>query len=100
MGPGRSEGEGKSEGARVKAKAAELGRTLSWSTRAHVHEAGCAEQADAWEKEEGKAQLGRRAGQAKKGRERRAGPVPRAGLKRKKRRFFKINSFSISSFQI
>ena len=57
MGSGRNEGEGKSEGARVKAEAAELGRALSWAARARAREAGYAEQADAREKEEGEARL-------------------------------------------
>ena len=48
----------------------------------------------------GGMRLGRRAGQARKRRQKRAGPNPGVGLKRKEGRFFKMNFFSNSSFQI
>ena len=50
-------------------------------------------------KEAGGTSWAAKQAKAEKGRKRRAGPVPRARLKRKKRRFFKIKFFSNSSFQ-
>ena len=50
-------------------------------------------------KEVGGARWAAKHAKAEKGWKRRAGLVPRVGIKRKKRRFFKIKFFSISSFQ-
>ena len=75
---------------------AEEGTERAGVERAGVGEKGRKQEAG---RREGRGELGRQAGQARKGRKEKAELDPRAGLKRKKERFFKFKFFFNSSLQ-